>query len=114
MSVFFSLEAKGPMLYYKEPSHCHRCFLSQLCPGKLETLLWENASRSHLAPFVSTHVVIRQDQEISVGRRFCLPRSFSAPALSRSALAIPFPSVSLVAGEEFSQIITPSERHFSN
>ena len=74
MSVFFSLEAKGPVLHYEERSHCHRCFLSHSsAPGKPETPLWENASLSHLAPLVSTHVVIWQDEEISVGRRFCLP-----------------------------------------
>lgn len=56
---------------------------------------------------VSTHAVIWQDGEISVGMYFCL--CCTLPSSLRSVLAFP-----LVAGEEFSRIITSSKRHLSS
>lgn len=61
---------------------------------------------------VSTHVMIWQDAGISMGRHVCL--LCTLPSSLRSVLAVSLPSVSLVAGEEFPQIMTPSRRHFSN
>ena len=112
MSVFFSLMQSVLCCAIKNSLIVTDVFSHSSAPGKLETLLWENASHSHLAPLMSTHVGIQQNEEISVGRCFRLPCSL--PSSRRSVLATPFLSVSLVVGEEFSQIITPSERHFSN
>lgn len=82
---------------------------------KLQTQLWEKTSHSHLAPLVSTHLVIWQDKGDQCGKAF-LPASLlcTLPGSLRSVLAILPLSVSLVAGKEFSIIIIPSKRHLSS
>lgn len=90
-------------------------FFRQLCSRKtVNTALGEHLPQPPGSSRVRTRgdLEIRQHGEISVGRHFCL--SCTLPSSLRSVLAISPLSVSPVAGEEFSRITTPSQRHFSN
>lgn len=82
MAIFF-LEAKGPVSAQKQFLLSQDIFPCSSALRKLQILLWEKTSHSHLAPLMSIHAVIWQDREISVGRHFCLSHCCAlSPVLS--------------------------------